>query len=226
MRLRAAWPLLLALCLASCGGCGAPTPTPVPAESPAPAPEASADDAARLLGRIRAVDLDGDPLPGMVPIATTAPNAFDAPIAQGAPTDANGDGALWLPPEARVFVRAWDPAMARFANNFYDVLPAEHGETELMVIQMVEGCAVTLRVADDRGQPLAGAAVELMMLHPTQGPWWPARAEADAGGTVQFPRVPAGAYGFRVEADGRALDLPQRMLPPGGTVDLGELRLQ
>jgi len=179
-----------------------------------------------LLGRVRIVDLDGQPVPGMVPIATTQPNAFQAPISQGAPTDANGQGALWLPLDGRVFVRAWDPDLRRFANNFYDILPAEGAETDLMTIQMVEGCAVRLVVTDANGHPLAHTEVELLMLHPSQGPWWPARGVTDARGAVHFERVPAGQYGYRIEADGHALDLPSKLLPPGGEVNFGELRLQ
>ena len=223
--------IVVACCCIGCGKREEPAPTPPQAtpeqgtSEPTVLPE-SQSEPGMLLGRVRIVDLDGAPIPNMVPIATTLANAFEAPIAQGAPSDADGHGALWLPPDARVFVRAWDPTLERFANNFYDVLPAEGGETDLMTIQMIEGCAVTLRIATTDGRPLANTNIELMMLHPSQGPWWPARGTTDDSGTIHFERVPAGQYGFRIEAEGHALDLPSRMLPPGGAIDFGELRLQ
>ena len=228
MRMRVAAVMLAASLGLGCGGEDEPAPAPPPPQPAAQQPlqEPQYNEDGMLLGRVRVVDLDGNPVEGMTPIATARPNAFDTPISQGAPTDARGEGALWLPPDGRVFVRAWDPSLERFANNFYDVMPADGPETDLMTIQMVEGCTVSLLVTDAQGQPLANTEIELMMLHPSQGPWWPARGVTDATGAIRFDSVPAGQYGFRIEAEGHALDLPAKTLPPAGTVDFGELSLQ
>jgi hypothetical protein len=65
------------------------------------------------------------------------------------------------------------------------------------------------------------------MSHPTEGPWWPARADADQQGIVKFPSVPAGRYKIRFQtAAGAHLDIDNVDLPPGAARDLGRITLQ
>ena len=207
--------------LAAILGCGAQ-------QQPQPVAPPSGPAATRgLTGRVEVVDLRDKPLPGMVPIATTTPNAFDAPVAEGEPTDTAGRGEILLPGDTRVYVRAWDPTFEWFANNFFDVPPGGGTETPLMRIVMVRGASLDAVLMNPDGTPARNTNVGLMMFHPTKGAWWPAEADTDASGAVHFPALPAGAYTIKLKTlEGGSIDLPDVALSPGGHTDLGIVTLR
>ncbi len=176
--------------------------------------------------RVRVVGLDQQPLSGMLPIATEKPNAFDEPVARGKPTDAHGKSSLILDPNRWLCVRAWDPQLRFFANNYYDVPAGKADVSEELLIVMVEGARLKARLFAPDGAPAANENVGLMMLHPEKGPWWPAEANTDDEGNVVFDRVPAGQFLLTLKTvkSGR-IDLPAVFLPPAGETDLGKVQL-
>jgi len=179
-----------------------------------------------VVARVRVVDLEGRPLAHMAPIATRRPNAFDEPVARGELTGPDGSGTVVLPAGQRLCVRAWDPALKLFSNNYYDVMPDSGTQTELMTLVMVPGASLRAVLVGADGAPAANTHVRLMMSHPTEGPWWPGRAHTDETGAVRFPALPAGTYTIRMETeDAGQLEIPQVDLPPGGRTDLGALAL-
>jgi len=203
---------------------------PVGPVRPTPPDRARADAPAQaepVVARVRVVDLEGRPLAHMAPIATRRPNAFDEPVARGELTEADGSGSVVLPPGQRLCVRAWDPALKLFSNNYYDVMPDSGTQTEPMTLVMVPGASLRAALVRADGAPAAHTRVRLMMSHPTEGPWWPDRADTDDTGAVRFPALPAGTYTIRMETeDAGQLEIPQVDLPPGGRTDLGTLALQ
>ena len=190
-------------------------------------PVSSSQSPPSAVAHVLACSQDGTPLPGMIPIVTVQPNAFQEPLARGELTDARGRGSIVIPTDQTVYVRTWDPTLHYFANNYFEVLPAEGSSTEEMAITMLRaGClAMTLIGAD--GQPAANQNTGLMMFHPYQGPWWPGEADSDDQGHVRFAPVPPGNYNIKVKAiqSGMA-DVADVMILPGETVDLGMVRLQ
>lgn len=187
---------------------------PVDAAAPPAAPKP-------VVANVTITDLEGHPLAGMLPIATKSPNAFDAPVAQGDESGSDGTSTLLLPPGERVFVRAWDPTMGMFANNFYEV-PGFPGEkTQPMTVVMVPCSSLEAIVLDEQGQPIAGKEIRLMLIHATKGPWWPAQTISDGEGKVVFRNIPSGQ--FTVELGSRQLgvaELTNVPLPPGAVVNL------
>lgn len=176
--------------------------------------------------RVRVVGLDGSPLSGMLPIATETPNAFDAPVAKGKPTDSQGRGTIVLDPNRWLYVRAWDPQLRFFANNYFEVPSGNAAVRDELQIVMVEGATLKARLFRADGSPAAHENVGLMMFHPDKGPWWPSEADTDDAGNVQFSRVPAGKFllALKTSQSGR-IDLPAVFLPPGGETDLGNVQL-
>ena len=75
--------LTCVLAFSGCGGCGS---KPAPAQPP----QAAASPGQMVTANVITVDLDGRPLSGMMPIASTYPNAFDAPVARGQATKDDG----------------------------------------------------------------------------------------------------------------------------------------
>ena len=205
-------------------------PRPIDRVRRAPPDRARADARAQarpVVARVRVVDLDGRPLANMTPIATRRPNAFDEPVAHGELTGPDGRGSVVLPPGQRLSVRAWDPALKLFSNNYYDVMPDAGTQTELMTLVMVPSASLGAALVGADGARAANTRVRLMMSHPTEGPWWPDRADTDETGAVRFPSLPAGIYTIRIEAeDAGQLEIPEVDLPPGGRTDLGTLALQ
>jgi len=198
-----------------------------------PAPDAPTQSGAPgtasgyVWGYLQTVGLDGNPLPGMIPMVTNRPNAFDEPVAMGQPTGPDGKGAVRFPKGQRLCLRAWDPNLERFANNYYDILPNSGDVTSELTIVMVRAAAIEARVLNPAGGPTANQNVGLMMFHPDKGPWWPTEADTDAAGFVRFAPVPAGEYLLKLKAEsGPQLEIPAVSLPPGETIDLGPLRLQ
>lgn len=237
--------VLMVLLATGCGGpeeATAPSPSPepptvseatpaTPAADPAPQPAEPVAQPAPPTGFVSAsvqvVDLAGQPLMGMAPIVTRQPNAFDQPVAMGDPTDAKGQGTIRFENNEHLYLRAWDPLLGYFPNNFYEVLPGGSMVTETLTIQMVPSAGLEAQLILPDGQPAANQAVEIMLSHATRGPWWPARGQADAEGVVRFRNLPAGEFllEFRVQA-GAALQVTETPLPPGEVVNLGALNLQ
>lgn len=214
-----------------------PEPPPKPANIPAPNDQPLQDsgwldlpvppEAGKAIARIRAVDLDRRPLPGLLPIATTQPNAFDKPIATGGPTATDGHGWVAVPQDRRVFVRAWDPSLRLYANNYIELPPGEGTVTEVQEVVMVPGATLEARLTAPDGRPIAHENVDLMLFHPTKGPWWPAQVDTDAEGNVRFPAVPAGRYTVKIKsAKYGEMELHDIALPPGGRTKLGTVTLQ
>ena len=214
---------LLATVLSGCGTEGPAAPGEPPSDSAtAPAPSSST-----IAARLVVVDLEGHPLPNMIPIATRGSNACDPPVATGAPTDGAGRGAVALPRGARLFARAWDPELRWFANNFYEIFEGVGDTTQEMRVIMARGASLDgVVLAPDGGPMPIGAEVRLVLAHPVHGPWWPDRAATGENGAVHFPSLPAGKYPavFEVVGVGR-VETPPIELPPGGNASIGSVTL-
>lgn len=169
---------------------------------------------------LRAMDLEDRPLAGLIPIATREANAFNEPVVRGEPTKADGLGVLTISPAEHLFLRMWDPALKYFANNFYEMQPGDPRAADTMNVAMVPGASLEMTL------PAANATVDILMIHPSEGPWWPARATADASGHVHFGAVPAGVFTVRIRAvPGGTAELTDVRLQPGGTADAGAVTL-
>lgn len=230
--------MLLCISMIGCGDGATPdvTPpatTPVPKPAPAattpatPAAPAAAQEPGFIHATIKVVDLAGNPLAGMAPIVTHQPNAFDKPVSMGDPTDTGGVGTIRFENKDHLFLRAWDPTLGYFPNNFYEVLPGGSNIEETLTIQMVGASALEAQLMLPDGQPAANQTVALMLSHATRGPWWPAQATTNAEGAVQFPNLPAGEFvlGFKVTS-GAQLEVKETPLRPGANVNLGVLSLR
>lgn len=228
--------IALPIALAACSGDEkpAPPPTPQPVATPVvdtatpPAqPTPPPLPAGHVRGRLRIIDLNGDPLSGMAPIATLQPNAFDEPIATGPLSGTDGRAAFTFPGDQRVCVRAWDPELNYFANNFVEVLPNTGDVTGEMTIMMARGAALHATLLLPDGAPAANRNIGLMMFHPTRGPWWPSDADADSQGHVFFQTLPPGRFILKFRAEtGETIELPDVSLNPADEADLGLVTLQ
>jgi hypothetical protein len=221
------WGVILALlAVAACGKPEPPAKAPAPA-TPPPAPKAEAPASQGVYAPMTTVDFQGKPVPGMVPIATNSANAFDEPIAHGNPTDEKGKSSLTLPQETHLFVRAWDPQMKMFAENFYEMPAMKGTSTDAMTVTMVPAAAAEAAVFGPDGKPLPNADVHLMLIHPKRGPWWPARGTTDSAGLARFAPVPPGEFvlDFNVEGVGKA-EMPVTFLPPTRNTPLGAIHLK
>ncbi len=235
-----------ALLLLGAWGCGAPDAESAPApESSAPAapgtteapasgrpntPAASAAPAApdtppQHTVNVTVTRLDGTPLPGVGALAAPSPNAFEEPVARSNLTNNQGRAAMRVPADADLYVRGWDPDMRYFANNYYRLTPRAP-ETFDFALTMVEGGTLEGVFFGPDGRPLAHAGLRMVMVHPSEGAWWPARATTDAEGAAVFAPVPAGEYLLRINAAGGLQgEVAQVALPPGSTRSLGEVLL-
>jgi hypothetical protein len=217
--------VLVVILLGGCGDSDPPAPAPtatVPVLAMPAAPPL--EDGAEL--RVRAVDLDGKPVAGVVPIVTRTPNATDYPLANGAPSGKDGYSTIAVPVAERVYLRMWDPAFRMFANNYFDVELGRERPKQVLQITMVPGVSLRATLVGSDEQPAAFENVGLMMFHPTKGAWWPAEADTDAAGVALFPHVPAGVYAVKIKTSrSGAIDLPTVTLSPGTVVDLGVVRL-
>jgi hypothetical protein len=223
-------PILMVSLLAACGN-ESPGETSPPAKSPEtksppPASEPRPSTTSIRVG-VRVVDLTGTPLAQMAPIVTRKPNAFDQPVATGSATDSQGNGSISFPTDEDLFLRAWDPALNFFPNNFYEILAGGNQIEDDLVIQMVPAATLAVQLVLPDNALAAELAVGLMLYHPTRGPWWPTEGTTNRDGFVSFPNLPAGEYVLRFKTDsGARLEHRQTALPPGGEVDLGVLTLQ
>jgi hypothetical protein len=163
----------------------------------------------------------------MLPVATTSPNAFEEPVATGPPTDAAGWSQLTLPPGEQVYLRAWAPNLDYFANNYFTIPAMDRDAGGEFTVTMARASVLRARVFGVSGAALAGRTVELMMHHPTEGPWWPSRARTDASGRVTFEPVPPGEFRleFTVPGAGSAT-VPGAAVRPGGSTQLGKVQLR
>lgn len=222
------WLAGLIACVCVLPACGpvsenAPSQTPMH-EAQVPTPSEEIDV---LWGRVRAVNLDGEPLAGMIPIATRSANAFDPPVARGGATGEGGSSRVALPPQEHLFVRAWDPDKVYFATNVFEVWPSFGTHTEEMQMVMARGASVeaTLLLAD--GDPAGRVSVDLTMIHPVKGPWWPAHAVTDAKGRLTIASVPPGTYLLSIDAGAVGkIDLGETEFAPGGHTNLGPVTLR
>ncbi|MCC6487177.1 MAG: carboxypeptidase regulatory-like domain-containing protein [Candidatus Hydrogenedentes bacterium] len=179
------------------------------------------------LARVFVVDMEGNPLPNMLPIATSQPNAFEKPVAQGKVTGPDGKGFMSIPQNQWLYVRAWDPTKRMFANNYFDVLPGKADTTDEMQIVMLPGASLDAILMDSDGNPIANEDVGMMMSHPTRGQWWPDESKTNERGAIRFESVPAGKYQVTLETkSGKQIQLPEVALPPGGSASLGAIALQ
>lgn len=228
LRLSLALPLALGLLACRPESIKPPEPAaPPPAVSPpGPAQARSVAQNQPAVAKVRVVDLEGRPLAGMAPIATTTPNAYERPVTKGPLTGADGFSETPLDPNQYLYVRAWDPNLAYFANNFYDVPPGEGIIEDTLTIQMAPAAALAAEVVLPNGRPCANANMNAELIHPERGPWWPVQAQTGPTGRVLFRQVPPGRFMVRLETEaGAAVELPAVDLPPGGAVDLGRVEL-
>jgi hypothetical protein len=196
-----------------------------PVDSTPPAPKEAKPST--LTATVTVVDLSGAPLPRMAPIVTQKPNAFDQPVETGSATDHLGKGTISFPADEHLFLRAWDPTLNYFPNNFYEVLAGGNQIMEDLVIQMVPAAALSVQLFLPDDNIAANMTVGLMLFHPTRGPWWPAEGTTNADGFVTFAHLPAGEYVLRFKVvSGARLEYRQTALPPGDKVDLGVLTLR
>ncbi|HDP33623.1 MAG TPA: carboxypeptidase regulatory-like domain-containing protein [Candidatus Hydrogenedentes bacterium] len=215
-------PVFFAAC--SCREAREPT-TPSAASQAAPSETVAPQE--YTTAPMRVVTLSGAPLSGMIPIATLHPNAFDEPIASGPPTDANGESRIRFPVEQKLALRAWDPNLLYFPNNFFDVLPGGGAVRETLVIRMVESASVEAALFTPDGAPIARENAGMMLFHPVHGPWWPAAADTDDNGKVTFHRVPPGEYVIRIKvASGGVVEIPETYVAPNETTRIGAVHLR
>jgi hypothetical protein len=214
--------VIAVLVLSGCGDRQAAAPAP-----PSPQSTASTAPGSTTLARIHVIDLNGNPLANMVPIASAQPNAFDGPVAQGGMTGPDGMSTLVIPSDKWLYLRAWDPARRIFANNFFEALPGEAPRTGVLDVVMAPGCALEAELRGPDGAPVANENVGIMMFHPARGAWWPDEADTDAKGRVRFPCVPPGRFVIKLKtARGLQIDVSETPLPPSGLTDLGVVVLQ
>lgn len=236
--------LLLTLCLVVCAACSCrdreqPRPAPAPAKPapaaasaekppvPAPAAPDNAEGEVFVTAKMRVVNLSGAPVPGMAPIATLQPNAFDKPIATGALTNADGLGEIRFPSAQKVALRAWDPDLRLFPNNFLEVMPNTGVVTEVLEVTMVPAGIIFVVLKLPDGQPVRGENAGIMLFHPVYGPWWPAEATASEQGEVVFDSVPPGKFVLRLKvASGPSVEVGETYIAPGEPTSLGTIQLQ
>lgn len=174
---------------------------------------------------VRVVDLAGNPLPNMQPIANRQRNAWDDPVSSGDLTNGEGWGALALPPDGLFYVRAWDPTQRYHPNNFLSVHASPDIELEPVTVTMVEAARLEARLVDESEAPLEDEPAELLLFHPDEGPWWPARTQTGPDGRVEFEQIPPGEYRVQIAGPPGRVELSEVPIRPGGSVDLGVLRL-
>ena len=175
---------------------------------------------------MRVVSLAGEPLSGMIPIATLQPNAFDEPVATGAPTNASGESSIRFPVSEKIALRAWDPSLLYFPNNFYEVLPDSGTVKTTLVVSMVKSASIEVTLMGVDGNPIRNDNAGIMLFHPVHGPWWPAEADTDETGTATFYKVPPGSYVLRIKvASGLMVELPETYIAPDDTTHLGAVQL-
>ncbi|HOK10292.1 MAG TPA: hypothetical protein PLT82_03815 [Candidatus Hydrogenedens sp.] len=178
-----------------------------------------------VIGKITIIDSTGKPLEKMAGIATEKPNAFDEPIARGNLSGPDGVSTITIPKNKGVFIRAWDPILHYFPNNYFEIPPTDADYLEDMQILMLEASTVEFQLLDKDDQPISNENVGLMMFHPKLGPWWPCDAHTDEAGNIQFKPVPAGMYNLRIKTErGMILEIKDVKIPPASILNLGKIK--
>lgn len=178
-----------------------------------------------VIGKITIVDSTGKPLEKMAGIATEKPNAFDEPIARGNLSGPDGISTIHIPRNKGVFIRAWDPILHYFPNNYFEIPPTDADYLEDMQVLMLEASSIEFQLFDKDDQPVQNQSVGLMMFHPKLGPWWPCDGHTDETGTVQFKPVPAGMYNLRLKTEsGMILEIKEIKIPPASSINLGKIK--
>lgn len=222
-----------------CCGCGGPGEKTVPANPPpaSPAPQTLPDagpavpkeDSAgvpEVTAYLRVIDLAGKPLSGINPIVSTQPNAFEKPVAVGQLTGADGNGTVRFKSDRELYLRAWDPNLLWFPNNFFTIPPHSGTVAKDMTISMVQAASIRAQFFLAGGAPAAGKRIELMMVHPQWGPWWPAVLQTDAEGKAEAGSIPPGKFTLEFKSeDGTKATLPDAMIMPAEAAELGAVPL-
>lgn len=178
-----------------------------------------------VVGKITILNSAGMPLENMAGIATEKPNAFDEPIARGNLSGPDGVSTIQIPKNKGVFIRAWDPILHYFPNNYFEIPPTDADSLEDMQVLMLEASIIELQLFDKDDQPVVNENVGLMMYHPKLGPWWPCDGHTDETGNIQFRPVPAGMYNLRLKTErGMILEIKEIKIAPATTVNLGKIK--
>ncbi len=178
-----------------------------------------------VTGKIVIIDSTGKPLENMAGIATEKPNAFDVPIARGNLSGPDGISIIQVPKNKAVYIRAWDPILHYFPNNYFEIAPTNADYLEDMHVVMLEASSIELRLLDKDSQPISNESVGLMMFHPKLGAWWPCDAHTDEAGNIQFTPLPAGMYNLRIKTEnGMILEIKDVKIPPGSSINLGIIK--
>jgi len=178
-----------------------------------------------VVGKITILNSAGMPLENMAGIATEKPNAFDEPIARGNLSGSDGISTIQIPKNKRVFIRAWDPILHYFPNNYFEIPPTDADSLEDMQVLMLEASVIELQLFDKDEQPVVNENVGLMMFHPKLGPWWPCDGHTDESGNIQFKPIPAGMYNLRLKTErGMILEIKEIKIPPASTINLGKIK--
>lgn len=178
-----------------------------------------------VVGKITILNSAGMPLENMAGIATEKPNAFDEPIARGNLSGSDGISTIRIPKNKGVFIRAWDPILHYFPNNYFEIPPTDADFLEDMQVMMLEASIIELQLFDKDEQAVANENVGLMMFHPQLGPWWPCDGHTDEAGNIQFKPVPAGMYNLRLKTErGMILEIKEIKIPPASTINLGVIK--
>ncbi|MGC9054223.1 MAG: hypothetical protein ACP5KS_10095 [Candidatus Hydrogenedens sp.] len=178
-----------------------------------------------VFGKIMIINSAGMPLENMAGIATEKPNAFDEPIARGNLSGPDGISTIQIPKNKGVFIRAWDPILHYFPNNYFEIPPTDADSLEDMQVLMLEASIIELQLFDKDDQPVKNENVGLMMFHPKLGPWWPCDGHTDEAGNIHFKPIPAGMYNLRLKTErGMILEIKEIKIPPASTIDLGKIK--
>lgn len=178
-----------------------------------------------VIGKITIIDSTGKPLENMAGIATEKPNAFDEPIARGNLSGPDGVSTIQIPKNRAVFIRAWDPILRYFPNNYFEIPATDADYLEDMQVLMLEASSIEFQLSDKDNQPVQNENIGLMMLHPKLGPWWPCDGHTDKTGNALFKPVPAGMYNLRIKTErGMILEIKEIKIPPASSLNLGKIK--
>ncbi len=179
----------------------------------------------KVYGKVKIIDSAGLPIENVGAIATLKPNAFDEPLAWGNLSGKDGISEIWVPKNLHLYIRAWDPKLKYFPNNFYEIPPTDSDSLQDMTITMLESTAIEMTLYDSDDNPIAKQNVGLMMIHSKYGPWWPCDGYTDENGNVTFALLPPGIYNLRVKTEsGIVLEIKEVTLPPGSHTVLGKIK--
>ncbi|MCX8063647.1 MAG: hypothetical protein N3G21_00555 [Candidatus Hydrogenedentes bacterium] len=182
-------------------------------------------DGKKIYGKVFIVDSRGVPLEKIGAIATFKPNAFDEPFAWGTLSGKDGVSEIWVPRNTHLYIRAWDPELRYFPNNFYEIPPTDADALEDMTINMMESSAIEINLVDSEDKTIKNENVGLMMVHPKYGAWWPCDGYTDGEGNVIFKPLPPGLFDLIIKTErGIILEIKKVSLPPNTYTVLGKVK--